>query len=94
MTLSDIAHAVLDAALAADACPVEIRVTGRRVGVVIRDHRVIVEISRGVLRVIYVAPTPGPGPHTRVLRVALDDADAGVVGGMVRRAVEEGMTPF
>lgn len=94
MTLTEIARAVLEAALAADARPVEITVTGRRVGVVVCDHRVIVEVSGGVLRVVYVDPTPGPGPHTRDLRIALDDADAGVVGAMVRRAVEEGLTPF
>lgn len=94
MTLSEIARAVLDAALATDARPVEITVSGRRVGVVIRDHRVIVEICGGVLRVIYVDPTPGPGPHTRLLGVALDDADEAVVGGMVRAAIEEGLTPF
>lgn len=94
MTLAAIAHVVLAEALATDARPVEIRVTGRRVGLVIRDHRVIVEIVGGVLRVIYVDPTPGPGPHTRVLRVALDDADAGVVAAMVMKAIEEGRTPF
>lgn len=94
MTLAQVARAVLDAALAADARPVEMTIAGRRVGVVVRDHRVIVEIVGGVLRVVYVDPMPGPGPHTRVLRVALDDADAGVVGAMVRRAVEEGLTPF
>lgn len=94
MTLAQVARAVLDAALAADARPVEIRVTKRRVGVVVRDHRVIVEISRGVLRVVWVDPTPGCCPRTRDLRVALDDADEGVVGALVRRAIEEGLTPF
>jgi hypothetical protein len=94
VTFSEVARAVLDAALAADARPVEITVTGRRVGVVVRDHRVIVEISGGVLRVVWVDPTPGCCPRTRDLRVALDDADKGVVGGMVRRAIEEGVTPL
>lgn len=94
MTPAEIAHAVLSAALAADARPVQITIAGRRVGVVIRDHRVIVEVSGGVLRVVWVHPTPGPGPHTRDLRVALDDADAVVVGAIVSRAIEEGMAPF
>lgn len=94
MTLSEIARAVLDAALATDARPVEITVTGRRVGVVVRDHRVIVEISGGVLRIVYVDPMPGPGPHTRVLRVALDGADSTLVPAMVTRAIEAGITPF
>lgn len=94
MRIADVARVVLDAALAADARPVEVTVTGRRVGVVIREHRVIVEVMGGVLRVIYVDPTPGCCPHTRDLRVALDDADEEVVGTMVRRAIAEGLTPF
>lgn len=94
MTFSEVADAVLDAALAADATPVTLTVRPRRVDVLVRDHRVVVEVVRGVLRVAWVGAPVRGGPATRDERVPLDDADAGVVGEMVRRAVEEGMTPF
>lgn len=94
MTLAEIAHAALGEALAADAHPVTLTVRPRRIDLLVRDRRVVVEVSGGVLRVTWVGAPVGGGPATRDLHVALDDAHEAVVGAMVRRAVEEGMTPF
>ena len=94
MTLSEIAHVVLAEALAARACAVSVTVRPHRVDAVVYDHRVVVEVRHGILRVAFVHPNPGDGPATRDQRVALDDADAGVVGVMVRGAIAVGLTPF
>lgn len=88
MTFEEVARAVLDAALATDARPLTLTVRPRRVDVLVRDHRVVVEVSRGVLRVTWVGAAVGGGRATKDLRVALDDTDEWVVGAMVRRAVE------
>lgn len=87
MTLSEVARAVLEAALAADALPVTLTVRPRHVDVLVRDHRVVVEVVGGVLRVIWVGAPVG-GPATRDRRVTLDDADEAVVGELVRRGIE------
>lgn len=92
MTPAEVARAVLDAAMATAAHPVTLTVRPRRVDVLVRDHRVVVEVVGGVLRVIWVGAPVG-GPATRDRRVTLDDADSGVVGAMVRRAVGTGRTP-
>ena len=94
MTLADIAHVALAEALAADAHPVTLTVRPCRIDLVVRDHRVIVEIRRGILRVVWVVLPVGMEQATSDERVALDDADTGVVGAMVRRAVDAGLTPF
>jgi hypothetical protein len=85
-----IARAALDTALAADAHPVTLTVRPRRLDLLVRDHRVVIEIRGGVLRVIWVGAPLGGGPATRERRVPLDDADEAVVGDIVRGAVEEG----
>jgi hypothetical protein len=92
VTIAEIARAVLEAALAADARPLTLTVRPRRLDLLVRDHRVVVEVSGGVLRVVWVGAAVGGGPATRDRRVALDDADETIVGAMVRRAVEEAMT--
>lgn len=94
MTFSEVARAVLDAALAADAHPISLTIRPRRIDLLARDHRVVVDVSGGGLRVVWVSAPVSGGPATRDQRVALDDADAVVVGAMVRRAVDEGLTPF
>jgi hypothetical protein len=60
----------------------------------LKDHKVTVEILRGVIRVHHVDPLAGSGPFTRDQSIPLDDADSQVVGAMVRRAIEAGRTPF
>ena len=94
MTFEEIAHVALTEALAARAHPVELTVCPHRIDLVVQDHRVVIDVRHGVVRVGYVHPAPGDGPATRDQRVALDDADPGVVGAMVGRAVAAGLTPF
>jgi hypothetical protein len=94
MTFTQVARAVLDAALAAEARPVTLTIRPRRVDLVVLDRRVVVEVVRGVLRVVWVAAPVGYGPATTDVRVALDDADETLVAAMVRGAIEEGLTPF
>lgn len=94
MTLTDIAHAVLAEALASRVQPVSLTVSAHRLDLVIRDHRVLVEVRHGVLRIVYVCPAPGEGPATRDQRLLLDEASEAVVGAWVRLAIVEGLTPF
>lgn len=94
MTPAEIARTVLGAALAVDAHPFTMTVRPRRIDLLVRDHRVVVETSGGVLRVTWVCAPVGSGPATRDQRVALDDADEGVVGRMVGTAIDERRTPF
>jgi hypothetical protein len=82
VTLAEVSHAVA------------LSISGRRVDLVIRDHRVVVEVARGVLRVVWVGAPVGGGPATRDHRVPLDDADEMFVAAMVKGAIEEGLTPF
>lgn len=93
VTFGEVAQAVLAAAVATDARPITLTIRPRRIDLLVCDHRVVVEVARGVVRVVWVG-TPIGGPATRDPRVALDDADEAVVAAMVGRAIEEGMTPF
>ena len=94
MTPSEVARAVLDAALATGAHPITLTLWPRRIRLLSRDHRVAVEIRGGVLRVVWVGVPVDGRPATRDERLTLDDAEEAVVGEMVRRALEEGRTPF
>ncbi len=49
---ADIARAVLDAAMETTARPVTLTVRRRRVDLLVLDHRVVVEVVRGVLRIV------------------------------------------
>lgn len=55
-------------------------------------HRVVIEIIRGLVRVVRVPPPWAHGDTPCEQRVPMDDADAGVVAGMVRRAIEGSAT--
>lgn len=94
MTLGEVAQVVLAEALAARVRPVTVTVGRHRVDLIVRDHRVTVEVWRGMLRVVYIHPAPGEGPATRDQRLPLDDAEVVVVGALVRLAIVEGLMPF
>jgi hypothetical protein len=94
MNFADVARVTLDVAFATRAYPVSMTVRHNQASILVRDHRVTVELWYGILRVIYVHPAPGDGPATRDARVPMDDADAEVVGAMVRSAVAAGLTAF
>jgi hypothetical protein len=94
MTIAEIAHVALTEALATRAHPIEMTVHPHRLDLVVQDHRVVVEVWNGVVRVHFVHPSPGDGPATRDQRVRLDDADAEIVGWMVRKAITAALTPF
>lgn len=94
MRFADIARAVLESALATTARPVTVTVQRRRLDLLVRDHRVVVEVVRGVLRIVWVGAQVGDGPATRDRRIVLDDASNALVREIVETAVEDGLTPF
>lgn len=94
MTLGEVAQAVLAAGLASGLQPISISVRQRRIDLVIRDHRVLIEVVRGIVRIVWVGPSAGDGPLTKDERFPLDDADPAVVDELIRKAIDGGMTPF
>ena len=94
MRFADVARAVLESALATTARPLTITVRRRRLDLLVLDHRVVVEVVRGVLRIVWVGAPVGDGPATRDRRIVLDDASNELVREIVGMAVEEGLTPF